>query len=108
MKDIISGKKKLIKNEAMKYIYAPQYDSLSLEKIFALILKNKREILRFLPDERDLLSLPRQYVLNVIYTLEGKDFADFIKEKIAERNDSLAKKQDLMIEMDPEIARAFN
>ena len=48
-----------------------------------------------------------RYVFNVIYTVTGKNFADWIKERIKERNESKASKEDLMIEMDPEIHRAF-
>ena len=34
-------------------------------------------------------------------------FNNWVQEKVKERNETLAKKQDLMIEMDPEIAQAF-
>jgi hypothetical protein len=39
--------------------------------------------------------------------LEGEAFFNWVQEKVKERNEALAKKQDLMIEMDPEIAQAF-
>ena len=60
MKDLIATKKKRICNDAVKYIVAPQYDSLSLNKVFTLIFEHKRELLEYLPDERDLFRLPRQ------------------------------------------------
>ena len=50
MKDLISKKKKRISNDAIKYIVAPQYESLSLEKVFQLIFEHKRELLEYLPD----------------------------------------------------------
>lgn len=43
----------------------------------------------------------------MFYTLEGKNFYDFVQGKIKERNDGLAKDHDLMIEMDPQVAAAF-
>ena len=46
--------------------------------------------------------------MNVFYTLVGKNFYDFVQEKISERNENLAKDQDLMIKMDPEVAKAFH
>jgi hypothetical protein len=46
-------------------------------------------------------------VFNVIYTITGQNFADWIKEKVKERNELKAQKEDLMIEMDPELYRAF-
>jgi hypothetical protein len=60
LKDLIATKKKRISNDAVKYIVAPQYDSLSLNKVFTLIFEHKRELLEYLPDERDLFRLPRQ------------------------------------------------
>ena len=45
LKDLISGKKKIVKNENVKYIYVPQYETLSLDKIFSLIHGHKREVL---------------------------------------------------------------
>ena len=46
----MDGKKKKISSSEMKYLYAPQYESLSLQKIFDLILEHKRELLEYLPD----------------------------------------------------------
>ena len=37
----------------------------------------------------------------------GDEFRDWVAGKIRERNDKLAEKHDLMIDMDPAIARAF-
>jgi hypothetical protein len=80
---------------------------MALDKIFTLIIDGKPELLQYFPDKRDIHKLPRAYCLNVFYTLEGKNFYDFVQTKIAERNATLAKDQDLMIQMDPEVAQAF-
>ena len=37
----------------------------------------------------------------------GDEFATFVKENIKARNDHIAEKQDLIIELDPVIAAAF-
>ena len=37
----------------------------------------------------------------------GDEFREWVAGKIRERNDKLAEKHDLMIDMDPAIARAF-
>ena len=42
------------------------------------------------------------------YTLAGEPFSAWVKEEIANRNEELAKKQNLLIDMDPEIAKAFH
>ena len=46
--------------------------------------------------------------MNVILTIVGDDFKALVAEKIRERNEKVAVKNDLMVEMDPEIAEAFN
>ena len=71
------------------------------------MVEGKPELLKYFPDQRDIHKLPRSYCLNVFYTLVGKNFYDFVQEKISERNENLAKDQDLMIAMDPEVAKAF-
>ena len=52
-------------------------------------------------------KLPRQWIINVIYSVIGKPFRQWVSEAIKKRNAKLADKRDLMIELDPEIAKAF-
>ena len=60
-----------------------------------------------MPDERDIRKLPRQWIANVIYTLVGDPFREWVSKTIKKRNDTVASKNDLMIELDPAIAKAF-
>ena len=39
-----------------------------------------------LPCEKEIVKLPKQYLVNVIYTVAGEDFAKWVKEKIEARN----------------------
>ena len=107
LKDIIAGRKKFVNASKMKYLYAPQYESLGISQVFNYIKTMEKGIIDYLPDERDCYRLPRQYMLNLVYTLSGETFANWVQSNIAERNNELAAKQDLMIEMDPQIAKAF-
>ena len=43
----------------------------------------------------------------MIYTLVGDDFKRWVAEKIRTRNDKIASKNDMMLDLDPAIARAF-
>ena len=45
--------------------------------------------------------------MNLIYTLVGDDFKRWVAEKVRARNDKIASKHDLMLDMDPAIAKAF-
>ena len=60
-----------------------------------------------LPCEKEIVKLPKQYLVNVIYTVAGEDFAKWVKEKIEARNTKVQTDKDLMINVDPAIAAAF-
>ena len=64
-------------------------------------------IMHYLPDKQEIHLLPRQYLANVIFTIVGQDFDDWVKERIKERNEKMATKNNMLIEMDAEIAAAF-
>lgn len=44
-----------------------------------------------------------QWIVNVAFTVIGRDFSDFVREEIEKRNLSLADRKDLNIEIDPDI-----
>ena len=56
--------------------------------------------------ERD--KLPRQYVINVIYTIVGQDFREWVNRLVDQRHEELVEKKQLYIEMDPEVAEVYN
>ena len=45
--------------------------------------------------------------MNLIYTIVGDDFKNWVAEKVRTRNDKIASKYDLMLDLDPSIAKAF-
>ena len=45
--------------------------------------------------------------MNVTYTLMGEPFKNWVHEIIKERNDKVAERQNLIIELDPDVAAAF-
>lgn len=90
----------------MKVKFVPQYESLSLERIFEKA-RDWPQVWKYLPDERDLHRLPRQWVISVIYTVVGQPFADWVEERMEARNEKLAAEGNKMIEVDPAIAACF-
>lgn len=90
----------------MSYIYVPLYETLSIKLIFKKI-REYPEVLDYLPDEQDWGRLPRQFICNIAHTIIGKPFAQWVMEADNDRNQVVAAKQDCMIHMDPEIAKAF-
>jgi len=61
-----------------------------------------------LPVEQEIYKLPKQWIVNVCYKIIGDRFEKWIMLKIHERNDKLAETKNLMISIDPEIAKIFN
>ena len=88
-------------------LYAPHYENLSIERILEQARKNP-VINDYLPEDRDMHKVPRQWLLNVAFTLLGEPFRGWIKDEIEHRNEEIAKKQKLLIELDPDVARAFH
>ena len=87
-------------------IELPHYEGLTTENLLS-IRADFPQINDYLPEERDLPKIPRAWLANVTYTIVGDQFNEWVQEKIRERNDRVASKNDLMIELDPAIARAF-
>ena len=49
-----------------------------------------------------------QWIINVCYSVIGRDFSDFVRGQIEARNEYVANKQDLHVEIDPEILAVIN
>lgn len=88
-------------------MHVPMYKGLTIDNILAEGRRSP-EVNNYLPDEKDLHRLPRQWLANVIYTLVGEEFQNWVTECIRNRNDHIAEKQNLIVELDPVIAAAFN
>ena len=51
--------------------------------------------------------MPKQFIVNVLYTSLGDTFSNWVKDRIVERNEKVVKEKNLMIDMDPAVANAF-
>ena len=79
---------------------------MSIERILEQA-KQYPQVRKYLPEDRDMHKVPRQWLINITYTLTGEPFRTWVKNEIESRNLQFAKKQKLLIEMDEEVARAF-
>ena len=96
----------VLKSENAKHLHVPMYDTLTVATI--LDYGQSSDSLRlYLPEERDMHKLPRQWIINVIYSLCGDKFREWVSQQVKDRNERLAEKRDLMIDLDPDIAAAF-
>lgn len=97
LKDLVTGAKKgrvamfnrhvclALKCDSFKYIYCPQYEGISVKAMMENAV-GCPELMAYLPDGKEIPQLPRQWLANVIYTVFGRQFAQWVEEKILERN----------------------
>ena len=54
--------------------------------------KKNAQVMKALPTEpREIDKLPRSYISNVIYTIVGDKFKNWVDEKVKERTEKLVK-----------------
>ena len=109
LRDICAGKRTMIKCDDVKMIQLPSYDGLTIEDFLEFAEDAEGgKALRALPEsKKELMKMPRSYIANVIYTIVGEDFRDWINKKMDERTKRLAEERDMNIKMDPEIYKIF-
>ena len=65
------------------------------------------EAMRALPSvKKEIDKLPRAYIANVIHTVVGDLFAEWINKRANARHEKVSREKD-MIDMDPEIAAVY-
>ena len=120
MKDLIMGKKKckcikalvlillVVKNSSLKRIHVPHYENLRRVELFQTVIGPKPEHHVYFPIVKEMKKLPREWLMNMMMTLNPVQFGALIKERINERHKAVVAKRNLGIELDPAIAQAFN
>ena len=72
----------------MKVVSVPQYEGLSIDKIIEK-RREHRDLERYLPEERDLDRLPRQWIASVVRGLLKTEFDLWVDEIIEKRNENV-------------------
>ena len=78
MRDLCSKQRRRIHLDEVKHIIIPQFEGLSID---ALLDYGKMypEVMRCLPAvEKEIRKLPREYIGNVIYTIVGDPFNQWV------------------------------
>ncbi len=82
MKDLVNGNRKMIKSKDIKHVIIPQFEGLAIHDLMDFA-RQYDDVLAALPMvETELKKLPRQYIANIIYTLVGKPFDDWIDVRV--------------------------
>ena len=69
----------VIKSENAKHLHVPMYKNLNVNAIldYGSMVE---QVSQYMPDERDIPKLPRQWIINVIYSLAGDDFREWVSQ----------------------------
>ena len=82
LRDLAGGKRKFIKADVVKTIHVPHFEGLTTDTM----LYNAKKFpgfTNFLPaEEREIDKLPRAYISNLIFTIIGDKFKDWVEQKI--------------------------
>ena len=85
-----------------------RYDGLGVKEIRQLLDAQHPEVYEYLPEpELELPKVPKAWLANVCATVMKEKFSRWVKEQVEARHEKVAVKKDLMIKMDPEIAKVF-
>ena len=60
-----------------------------------------------MPDKGEIHKVSREWICNVVATVLGTTFTNWVKEQIEARNEEVREKKDMNIELDADIAAAF-
>lgn len=85
----------------------PHFEGLTIERM--LHHANKAaDIMKALPiEEKEIDKFPRVYIANVMYTIIGDTFRQWVMRKCEERHAKIISTQNMAINMDPEVYKAF-
>lgn len=84
----------------------PLYKSLTNEELIKYAL-DKPGMQEFFPELKEWRKLPRQWIINLLFTYVGEVFEQWVRTRISERNQAFVQKNQLEIELAPEIAAFF-
>ena len=85
-----------------------RYEGLGIKEIRKYLDDNHPHVYEYLPEPNlELPKTPKQWIANVCATLLKESFSKWVKQQIDIRHEKVAEKKDLLIKMDPEMAKAF-
>ena len=96
-----------IKAKEVRHVYVPQYNTLTIEKIFDFLEDGNLAVFDYLPDKQEVDKISREWICNVCATIMKNKFTDWISKNINKRNEKLVVKNEMNIEMDRDIYDAF-
>ena len=103
---MLDRSKHFILASEVKHLHVPFYDDLTLNDMCKWAGDNEK-LLMYYPLGRDIMRVPRQWFINIAYSVVGEPFARWVHQRIEARNEKVKIKSNANIEMDPAIFQAF-
>jgi hypothetical protein len=69
----------VVKNKDVSNLYCPQYEGLKIEDIMRNVDSIPELMLYFPKDPKDRDRLPKQFIINLAYSVVGDQFAGWVK-----------------------------
>ena len=88
LKDLTSGVKKKIYGKEVRHITIPAYEGLALRDI-ATFSDQHPQVDDYLPDGKEVMKMPKQWIANVVHSVLKNIFSDWVKAQVQKRNEEL-------------------
>ena len=90
----------------MKHLTVPQYEGLAIKDILQNIgMKDNFRL--YMPIVKEVMRLPKQFIINVAFSIIGDPFKNWIMDMVHQRNQKVTKEKDMLIAMDPAVFQAY-
>ena len=90
----------------MRLCAVPQIEGLRVSDFESYIEKNPN-LKEYVPDDRDWLHVDKQWLCNVLYSLDLEGIKGMVTKARKLRKEKLETHQDLMVEMQPQFQEAL-
>ena len=95
-----------MKCDNLRHIAVPFYEGLTVQAMLHESLKYP-QVADYLPEEKDLAKVPRQWLANVIFSVAGEPFSAWVDEVISSRNSKISANEKKHVMMDEDVYAAF-
>ena len=101
LRDLARGERRRILAKDVEHIAIPQFEGLTITTMLEYAAMFPEAMKAFPTAAKEREKFPRQYIANVIHTIVGKSFREWMDRKLEDRNADLAEKREMFIELDP-------
>ena len=95
-----------ITDDELRNITVPHYETLTVKKMLAYAFQTPG-VRDYFPEDKEIEKLPREWICNILHSVLGRSFKNWVKKRVDARNQGVVVKADGQMSLDPRIAKAF-